>query len=235
MSSLAVIASGVAAVTTSLDGDEWYATAVSLVCFIASVGFAYLSVSTIGHPVVATWTWRILAGAAVCFGAVCSIGIMIGREETGETVSVIGSTALATVLFILSIWARPAVAVPQATNVSRAAETAYPQITVWHNVALTILILGTLTFIALFVAAVRRGIFPAIESHWGGLGGGLGGWQMSPSLSYLVAAVVFGILFCVLLLREENSANAPALNPTVKEVTTPKPPATTPATEPTSK
>jgi hypothetical protein len=235
LSALAAIVSGALAISLALEGDEWYGTAASIACFLASIGFVYFSFSIIGHPVVAAWAWHILAGAAVCFGVFCCFRVFMEHEDAGETFSVVGSTALATVLFMLGLWARRAVVVPQATNVPRAAEIAYSQITVWHNVALTFLALGTLIFLVLFVAANQRGIFPAIESHWGGLGGGLGGWQMSSSLSYLIGAVVFGILFSVVILQEENSANAPAPNPTVKEATRPKPPATTPASEPTSK
>lgn len=49
----------------------------------------------------------------------------------------------------------------------------------------------TLWFLHLFVDSVRDGQWPAFESHWGGLGGGLGGWRVSPSLLYLLGALGF--------------------------------------------
>jgi hypothetical protein len=39
-----------------------------------------------------------------------------------------------------------------------------------------------------------------VETHWGGFGGGMGGWRLSPTLAYLVAALVFGGLFTTTLL-----------------------------------
>jgi len=31
-----------------------------------------------------------------------------------------------------------------------------------------------------------------VETHWGGLGGGLGGWHLSPALGYLILTAVIG-------------------------------------------
>src|SRR5271154_126167 len=45
-----------------------------------------------------------------------------------------------------------------------------------------------------FAEAIRLEGAPHIESHWGGLGGGVGGWRVSPSLIYLSGAIIFGIL-----------------------------------------
>jgi hypothetical protein len=33
-----------------------------------------------------------------------------------------------------------------------------------------------------------------VESHWGGLGGGLGGWRLSRSLTYLLVLLAFSVL-----------------------------------------
>jgi hypothetical protein len=35
---------------------------------------------------------------------------------------------------------------------------------------------------------------PRIDTHWGGFGGGLGGWTISRAIIYLIVAVVFGTL-----------------------------------------
>jgi hypothetical protein len=67
-----------------------------------------------------------------------------------------------------------------------------PDFALWLAV---IVLLGiTLMFVWGFIATVRRES-PRIESHWGGFGGGLGGWRISESLAYLVGAMVFGALF----------------------------------------
>lgn len=42
---------------------------------------------------------------------------------------------------------------------------------------------------------------PAIETHWGGFGGGLGGLRVSPSLLFLVVALVVGAMAVMVLPR----------------------------------
>lgn len=70
--------------------------------------------------------------------------------------------------------------------------------------ALAMALLGTLTllFALLFLRAVERGEPPLFESHWGGLGGGLGGWRISPALAYLVATLLFGALVAGLTFQQ---------------------------------
>ncbi|MCB9745795.1 MAG: hypothetical protein H6740_24685, partial [Alphaproteobacteria bacterium] len=50
----------------------------------------------------------------------------------------------------------------------------------------------TLWFLGRLGSSMRDGYWPTLETHWGGLGGGLGGWRASPSLIYLVGALWFG-------------------------------------------
>jgi hypothetical protein len=64
--------------------------------------------------------------------------------------------------------------------------------------ALVILLMLTVFLVWLFIRAVQRDL-PRIESHWGGLGGGLGGWEISASFAYFVAAVCFAILSITVL------------------------------------
>lgn len=66
----------------------------------------------------------------------------------------------------------------------------------------------TLWFLHLFVDSVQDGQWPAFESHWGGLGGGLGGWRVSPSLLYLMGAL--GFASAVVALGAERTPDAPA-------------------------
>jgi hypothetical protein len=55
---------------------------------------------------------------------------------------------------------------------------------------------GVLTSIllGLFINESLREERPRIDTHWGGFGGGLGGWTISRSLVYLCGAVLFGAL-----------------------------------------
>lgn len=59
---------------------------------------------------------------------------------------------------------------------------------------------ASLALLFLAVTEIFRGEPPAVESHWGGFGGGLGGWRISSSLAYLLAALFLGGLFGALTL-----------------------------------
>jgi hypothetical protein len=85
---------------------------------------------------------------------------------------------------------------------------AFSGVTLWHGIALTLLALGTVAFLCLFVRMIETGDSPQLESHWGGIGGGLGGWRMSGSLTYLAAATVFGVLFAFFVLQLDSATDA---------------------------
>jgi hypothetical protein len=55
---------------------------------------------------------------------------------------------------------------------------------------LILVVLLLFMLIAVFVRAVGRGEGVSIESHWGGLGGGLGGFHVSPPVIYLLGIVL---------------------------------------------
>ena len=74
----------------------------------------------------------------------------------------------------------------------------------WGGLGLPVAVLagffGLLTafFAGRFALAVERDPDrPGFESHWGGLGGGLGGWRVSTSLVYLMAAIAFAGLLAL--------------------------------------
>src|SRR5689334_19618338 len=65
---------------------------------------------------------------------------------------------------------------------------------VGYALVVALLLFLTLSLVNLMIGELRRGDVPRIESHWGGFGGGLGGWQISRSLVYLIASLGFAIL-----------------------------------------
>ena len=74
--------------------------------------------------------------------------------------------------------------------------------------ATSLFVLGALTvgFAGGFASFVRRGEWPRFETSWGGLGGGLGGWRLSPALACLIGAVVFGCAFTLATLYLPGAA-----------------------------
>lgn len=76
--------------------------------------------------------------------------------------------------------------------------------------AALLVILGGLTlwFAWMFVSSVEREGPPQVDTNWGGLGGGLGGWRCSASLVYGLCALTFGICtgFAFLDLSQPNSS-----------------------------
>jgi hypothetical protein len=54
-------------------------------------------------------------------------------------------------------------------------------------------------FFTRFADSIQIDGAPHIESHWGGLGGGVGGWRISTSLVYLTGAIAFGIILLLII------------------------------------
>ncbi|HKV12884.1 MAG TPA: hypothetical protein VJ725_32375 [Thermoanaerobaculia bacterium] len=84
------------------------------------------------------------------------------------------------------------------------------------NGGLAVLALLTVVFTISFFREISQdrpaGI--GIETSWGGFGGGLGGWKISPSLVYLLASLVFGSLLCMAVVgltkKDSTEESAPA-------------------------
>jgi hypothetical protein len=78
-------------------------------------------------------------------------------------------------------------------------------------VSVGIIAILVLWFFVSFAESLRREGSPTIESHWGGLGGGIGGWRLSLSLVYLLGLIAFGLLLVVATWKpDEGSAHAGA-------------------------
>lgn len=54
---------------------------------------------------------------------------------------------------------------------------------------------GTLSFTIQLFFSIHNRQLPGIESFWGGLDGGIGGWELSKGATYVILVFVFGILF----------------------------------------
>jgi hypothetical protein len=187
---------------------EAYAVAILLLGASAATGLLFASLSFLGVPVAAIWAWRILAGVACAYGLLGVAKALREDSDVGEVLSIVGATVLAGAVLTTGILtaSRPFTPPPVTAASPHIAGTLASQIDVWHTFALAMLALTTMTFLLLFLLAMRRGIPPAVESHWGGLGGGITGWEISKSLSYLIGVIVCAVLFSLFLLREEITA-----------------------------
>jgi hypothetical protein len=83
----------------------------------------------------------------------------------------------------------------------------------WHNLALGMPFTAFVVFSLLFIMTVQQGSLPQIESHWGGFGGGLGGWRLSASLTYLVASISMAAIFTVCVLQGSPPTERKEANP----------------------
>jgi len=74
-----------------------------------------------------------------------------------------------------------------------------------------LLVLGSLAcaFLVAFFIVMLRGDVPRLESDLGGFGGGLGGWQLSPSLAFLLGAIALSLCVTLLALRWMSPPTAP--------------------------
>ena len=140
-----------------------------------------------------------------------TIGKSGGRRSAALWTTIIGTVAMMVTTFLsfqsysipLSREAINAITRAQASTTITAATG------VWISL-LIVLAVGITYFLLLFVRRLERGGAPQIETHWGGIGGGLGGWRLSSSLGYLLIAVVLSVVFTIFFLHFQDLARRPA-------------------------
>ena len=189
---------------TQEDGDSEVAALWLLlpVLGVGGIGLSSSALSGLGFPIAALWVWRL--GGFLYLST--STAVVVKSKERWARIAG-GVNALLAVLLLSAtslgerLFVQNAIAVPTRTPVM---PYVVDGVRTWHGIALTILAFGTVFFLVLFVRMVERGVTPQVESNWGGLGGGLGGWRISPSLTYLVAAAVFGVLFAYFVTQLEQ-------------------------------
>ena len=101
-----------------------------------------------------------------------------------------------------------------------------PLLAPFRSVLLILAGLVLLIFISALVRSLSRGENVSVESHWGGLGGGIAGWRLSAPLVYLLVivfllAIVSGLAWKTLLPNETTPPPSQPASPTV--VATPVP------------
>jgi hypothetical protein len=82
-----------------------------------------------------------------------------------------------------------------------------------YALVLIMLFLITITLVWRLIGALSSGDVPRIESHWGGIGGGLGGWEFSRAMVYLLASVCFAVLMVAVLHYAADDLRTPPRPP----------------------
>jgi hypothetical protein len=205
-------------------GDEEWDTAISgLLALLASSGFLFGSLHIAGYSSSAYWIWRITGGFTVIMGIACGVrALMDTAASTWAKLIIAGVTIFSVLPLVCSFFATPLNTLAKPLQGGPGERiVVVSEITLWHNFALVMVGTGTVMFLVLFVRAVSRGIAPGVESHWGGLGGGLSGWQISLSLTYFIGSVIFGVLFSLLVVRGDSAAMGSGNSASATKETTP--------------
>jgi hypothetical protein len=202
--------------------DEYPAFLAMVGMTVSGIGSLVFALHIIASPIVALWTWRVAGVVCVLVSLISVRGLRPGQDVSVVTrlsglLSVVAPLVVATASFLTQ-------SIPP-VKLAAAGAAAIPNVTIdgvrlWHGVALGVLGLGTIVFLLLFVRMVERGFSLQVESNWGGIGGGMAGWRVSPSLTYFAAAAIFGVLFAIFVFQLERpaaggTASAPA-TPTAK-------------------
>jgi hypothetical protein len=195
---------------------------------VAGLGSVVLSLHVLGIVRTGLVAWRV--------GSVLYVGVAIvlttfraGKLNTSAHAANALNLAVAAVSTACS-FLLPAVPSSAGAGIASAV-TQLPPIVIsgvnfWTSVALGALGLGGAVSFILFIRRVERGGTPQIETHWGGLGGGIGGWRMSSSLTYLAASAIFGLLFTMFVMtlsrdKDKNEGQTQPANGAASSVTTP--------------
>ncbi|MEY2563752.1 MAG: hypothetical protein QOH88_1945 [Verrucomicrobiota bacterium] len=221
-------------------------------------GLITLAFAVADWPLLASYGWRLTALMCVVIGSRISLRFFIGTGSESKTPAVSGGpggneapppasppphnyrprwaagigTVISAMMLGLSfrsgtLW------LGRTAHVSGAPardNSTFLLVSVWWIAALLGLAFGTVYFLRLFVRSLEEGGAPQIETHWGGIGGALGGWRMSRSLGYLLVSILLAILCGILFLQwaafareTENASLIPTQIPAPTPTPTPTP------------
>jgi hypothetical protein len=250
VSSIWIIA-GVAAVIVPLiaalkwDSDEWGQMAILLAVTVAGSGVTTMAVALNGWTSVALYVWSFTAIIGLLMGLAALIRTIITRRDTVDMwdgppgsqppnaqerrrtlwAPIAGTVAMGAMVW-LSFQSNSLSLQGDAIGLTARSQV-LPTISagsiLWIG-TLVLLVIGTIYFLFLYVQRLKQGGTPQIETHWGGIGGGLGGWRMSSALGYLIVSIALAVLFTVFLLQfdqrerdrvDKKTEASPALSPTV--------------------
>jgi hypothetical protein len=179
------------------------------------LGLFFFAFSDLGYPVAALWTWRAFAMIGTITGGI-SIYIMLRDREGGRETMLRLASASSFFLWIgfaiFSIVISPSGSKSSPPVIASASNPGMSLTAICQVSAPIVFGIVGLVFLMFFIIQVQRGDLPSIETNSGGLGGGLGGWRVSGSLTYLVGLIAFGAFFWFTLPRDANKPPALVTN-----------------------
>jgi hypothetical protein len=200
----------------TLYANSWVDAIRALALGFCSAAILPLGVFCFGTPLLALAVFQVASWVAFVLAVVLSFRIKSprtgppGTEEektentSGRWTAIVGTLILALQGFLsLLISEMPGYGGslgPEATPTALASSLGAVRLGVWIC-TLSLFATGGARFLILFVEHVRKGGATKLETHWEGIGGGVGGWRMSPSLGYLLVAGVLSLVFIVFLFR----------------------------------
>ncbi len=188
---------------------------------VTGIGSLVLALQIVGLPNMALWAWRV-AGVLCVLVSLFSVR----RPRPPDDLISVRLAGLVVLLIIAgaSFWTESIAPAPVKSAAPGPTKVIFniDGVALWHGVALGVLGLGTVVFLLLFVRMVERGMSLQVESNWGGIGGGMAGWRVSPSLTYFAAAAIFGVLFAIFVFQLKS--DTAGKNPPPPATPTAKPP-----------
>ena len=171
----------------------WWLPAAVAAVLVLSVGVLYMRPPPFGRPSRFRWTGGttvLLAMLAFVFGG------WVAERRLAERLDRLGSAAMES---RADAGARSAGAV--------AAGSGQREVFAFTKVVAGGLGAVAIACLVLFGLEARHGDV-RVETHWGGLGGGAGGWRLSPALLYLFLAVVMASMLTVIATGAISRADA---------------------------
>jgi hypothetical protein len=204
-----------------------------LIAFHAVIAFSFGSLILVGHALTALWLWRVAGSAAFVLALVLVFrdtvrnrAVAISPEQSSRppinpwpATALIATTLFTAALATASFLVKPAQALASPSVPLAAVPLAAPPRNIDSLVAVALLALITV-------------VFASFETFATGLGGDATGWQVSPSLTYLLVTVLFASFFITLATRSSAPAKTDDKAATDVPTTSATKPAETPTTKP---
>lgn len=198
----------------------------AIVAAVAILAFTYFNAGWWGDRALG-----VLIGVAVIFGILLILGVRV--------VPTIGVSQDSVKFYVEKIIPWALLVIPTATALIVRQAAGYklvwpihfqtPNVPQPQSLFLILLAILMVMLVIVFVRALNRGEGVTIESNWGGLGGGIGGFQLSTPLIYLLGIVFLLVVSSALAWRIFPPSQTPPA-PTPTNATS----STSPSTNPTS-